>query len=282
MDRTPRHRLKIGLSTDDTDYQKISCNGHFGVHLNLCISVKSVDKESPRVNVENDNERLAALPLAERLRWAWAQWGARAAIGTSFQGAGLVIIATAVREGLPFPVFTLDTGLLFPETIELKSRLEKHFGIAIEALAPERTVAQQAEDIAPELWASDPDLCCTLRKVEPLRNWLSTLDCWITGVRREQSDTRATTGLLESYALEGGGSERPLAKLNPVADWSRQQVWDFLKEHGVPYNPLHDRGYRSIGCVPCTRPTASGESERAGRWTGFQKAECGIHTFLRK
>src|ERR1700733_11940505 len=127
----------------------------------------------------------------EILQWAYGQFGRSAAIGTSFQGAGLVTIHHAVNAGLPLPVFTIDTGLLFPETLELKSRLEDYFGILIESLVPERTVEQQARDMAPELWLSNPDLCCTLRKVEPLQKKLNELDAWIAGLRREQSSGRA-------------------------------------------------------------------------------------------
>src|SRR6202021_3419921 len=121
----------------------------------------------------------------EILKWTYEQFGSSAAIGTSFQGAGLVTIHHAVNAGLPLPVFTIDTGLLFPETLELKNRLEEYFGIVIESLVPERTVEQQSQDIAPELWLSNPDLCCTLRKVEPLQKKLNELDAWIAGLRRE-------------------------------------------------------------------------------------------------
>src|SRR6202521_5208485 len=133
----------------------------------------------------------------EILRWAYGQFGDSAAIGTSFQGAGLVTIHHAVAAGLPLPVFTIDTGLLFSETIELKTRLEDYFGILIEALVPERTVEQQAQDIAPQLWLSNPDLCCTMRKVEPLQKKLNQLDAWVVGLRREQSVGRAQIQILE-------------------------------------------------------------------------------------
>jgi phosphoadenosine phosphosulfate reductase len=220
-------------------------------------------------------------PTAEILRWAWEKFGTRAAIGTSFQGAGLVMMHLAKVHGFGFPVFTLDTGLLFPETLDLKARLESFFGYRIEPLEPDLTVEQQAAAHGDELWKSDPDLCCTFRKVLPLQSKLRELDCWITGLRREQSDTRAGIGIIEIYHLEDG-AKGEIVKLNPMANWTREAVWDYLKQQGVPYNALHDRGYRSIGCWPCTRQSGAGENERAGRWTGFQKAECGIHTFLAK
>jgi phosphoadenosine phosphosulfate reductase len=226
-------------------------------------------------------EKLERQSLTDVLKWTWERFGAKAAVGTSFQGAGLVIMHHAAQAGLNFPVFTLDTGLLFPETLKLKTELEAFLGITIESLHPERTVEQQGEDEGPELWNRAPDVCCYLRKVVPLQNKLASLDVWITGVRRNQAETREQTGIIELYQFDPL-QELYIYKLNPVAAWSREQVWDYIKQHGIPYNSLHDRGFRSIGCIPCTRPTGEGENERAGRWTGFDKTECGIHTFLGK
>lgn len=227
------------------------------------------------------NERFGQTSTEEILRWAWERFGARAAIGTSFQGAGLVMIDLSRKAGLGFPIFTIDTGLLFPETLELKKRLEDFFGCSIESLEPDLTVAAQADVHGPELWNRDPDLCCTMRKVMPLRDKLSGLDCWITGLRRQQSDTRAGVEIVEIYVFDQS-SGREIVKLNPMAGWTREAVWEYLRQHRIPYNPLHDRGYRSIGCWPCTRRTGAGENERAGRWTGFDKVECGIHVFMPK
>ncbi len=238
----------------------------------------------PSVLLTSANVRLLdgqfdGLPTEKILDWAWQRFGARAAIGTSFQGAGLVMIHLAKQHGIQFPVFTLDTGLLFPETLELKQRLEDFFGFPIESLVPDLTVEQQEAAQGPELWQREPDLCCTMRKVLPLQNKLADLDCWITGLRRQQSDTRAGIGIIELYTLEQAGG-RDIVKLNPMAGWSREAVWKYIHDHKIPYNALHDQGYRSIGCWPCTHKTGSGDDERAGRWTGFNKVECGIHTFL--
>jgi phosphoadenosine phosphosulfate reductase len=227
------------------------------------------------------NAKLEAMDATARLRWAYETFGDKAAFGTSFQGAGIVAMDLAHKAGLPIPVFTLDTGLLFVETIELKSALQDRFGIRIESLRPYQSVEEQAKDFGPELWKTDPDLCCTLRKVNPLRDKLATLHCWITGVRREQSTTRADSGIIELVGDESGDG-RLLWKFNPLADWSRDAIWAHIKANHLPYNPLQDRGYRSIGCTVCTRATAEGQDERAGRWTGFGKTECGIHTFLKK
>lgn len=225
--------------------------------------------------------QFAACPTEEILAWAAQRFGPRATIGTSFQGAGLVLMHLARQAGLAFPIFTLDTGLLFPETLELKRRLEEFYGWKIESVCPDLTLEQQAEAQGPALWNRDPDLCCTIRKVLPLQARLRGLDCWITGLRREQSDTRAGIGIVELYTLDQktGGD---IVKLNPMARWSREAVWDYIRRHDIPYNPLQDRGYRSIGCMTCTRKTDPAEAERAGRWTGFKKIECGIHTFMSK
>jgi len=168
--------------------------------------------------VQTLDQQFAGLPTEKVLAWAWERFGKRAAIGTSFQGAGLVLMHLARESGFQFPVFTLDTGLLFPETIELQARLEKFFGYKIESLNPDLTVEQQAAANGPELWKRDPDLCCTMRKVLPLQNKLAELDCWITGLRRDQSQTRAGIGIIEAYQLDEASS-RDIVKLNPMATW---------------------------------------------------------------
>jgi phosphoadenosine phosphosulfate reductase len=239
------------------------------------MSLQKFDREL----IHRKADEFESAPLEEILRWAWENYGERAAIGTSFQGAGLVVIHTACAAGFRFPVFTIDTGLLFPETLELKAKIEARFGIAIESLVPEQSVEEQAAEHGPELWNRYPDLCCTMRKVIPLQKKLSALDVWITGLRRQQSEDRQKTRIVELYKFDVL-HDRHILKLNPMANWTRDAVRAFLAGHGIPVNALASRGYRSIGCMPCTRPIGDGESERAGRWTGFDKAECGIHTFL--
>jgi len=224
-------------------------------------------------------EEFETASLTEILRWGWETYGERAAIGTSFQGAGIVVMHTAYENGFRFPIFTIDTGLLFPETLELKAKLEARLGVQIESLHPDQTVAEQAAEHGPELWNRYPDLCCTMRKVIPLQNKLKTLDVWITGLRRQQSETRTKTQIAELYKFDVL-HDQYILKLNPMATWTRDAVQAYLRERDLPINVLQSRGYRSIGCMPCTRPVGEGDDERAGRWTGFDKAECGIHTFL--
>lgn len=229
--------------------------------------------------VRQKADEFESAPLRDILAWAWDTYGERAAIGTSFQGAGLVAMHTAYANGFRFPVFTIDTGLLFPETLALKSDIEQRLGLTIESLHPEQTVEQQSAELGPELWKNKPDLCCSLRKVIPLQKKLATLDVWITGLRRQQNDSREKIRIVELYHFDVL-RDRYIIKLNPMAAWTRDQVQSYSKEHNLPVNALAAQGYRSIGCQPCTRPVAEGESERAGRWTGFDKSECGIHTFL--
>ncbi len=227
------------------------------------------------------NEQFESQTTGKILQWLWEELGTRAAFGTSFQGAGLVAIDIAYKNGWKFPVFTLDTGYLFPETLELKKKIEDRYGLVIESLLPDQTVAEQFAQHGSNLYETKPDLCCYLRKVEPLKKKLATLDGWITGLRRNQADTRAQTGILEVYEFDPV-FKKEILKINPMAKWSKEEVWDYIRKEKIPYNPLHDRGYKSIGCQPCTRPVGEGDSERAGRWTGFDKTECGIHTFMEK
>jgi len=229
--------------------------------------------------VSEETERLECLSLDELLCWCWNYFGDKAAIGTSFQGSGLVIIDHALRNGCNFPIFTIDTGLLFPETLELKKKLEDFWDVKIQSVHPEQTIEEQKKTMGPELWKTNPDSCCQMRKVLPLQSRLSSLDVWITGLRRGQSDQRKSTNVLEMYEFDKL-RESYIFKLNPMVNWSREKVWSYIKDHNIPYNTLHDKGYRSIGCWPCTKAISDGQDERAGRWEGFNKTECGIHTFL--
>lgn len=227
------------------------------------------------------NDQFESQSTADILKWLWSELETRAAFGTSFQGAGLVAIDIAYKNDLKFPVFTLDTGYLFAETLELKKKIEDRYGFAIESLLPLQTIDEQFAQYGSNLYETKPDLCCTMRKVEPLKRKLSTLDGWITGLRRNQADTRTQTGILEVYEFDPV-LNKEILKINPMAKWTKEEVWEYIRQENIPYNPLHDKGYKSIGCQPCTRPVGEGDNERAGRWTGFDKTECGIHTFMEK
>ncbi|MBX5467919.1 MAG: phosphoadenylyl-sulfate reductase [Firmicutes bacterium] len=168
-------------------------------------------------------------------------------------------------------VFCLDTGLLFPETYALIETLKARYRFRLRRIAPSLTLAQQRATFGPELWRRDPDACCRLRKVEPLGRALEGYAVWITGIRREQTPARRHAQWVEADAATGR------IKVNPLAHWTGARVRQAVEALGVPYNPLHDQGYPSLGCWPCTRPVRPGEDPRAGRWPGFAKTECGIH-----
>lgn len=208
------------------------------------------------------------------LRAAADTFGDRIAIASSLGPQTLVVIDMLAKLGRPVPVFFLDTGLLFPETYDLRLRVQARYDLEIRSVTPRQSVDAQAAEHGPALWARDADACCKLRKVDPLRGALSGLDAWITGVRRDQSSTRGSTGLVEWDHRYG------LVKVNPLADWNRARVFAYLHDNDVPYNPLLDEGYRSVGCAPCTRAVgadADPHDERAGRWAGSAKTECGMH-----
>ncbi|HJK96883.1 MAG TPA: phosphoadenylyl-sulfate reductase [Polyangiaceae bacterium LLY-WYZ-14_1] len=195
----------------------------------------------------------------------------RVAFATGFGVEGCVLIDLISRMGLRVEFFTLDTGFFFPETLALWGTLERRYGCVIRGERPELTVAEQAERHGPALYDRDPDLCCHLRKVLPLARALRPYAAWVTAIRRDQSPDRAGAQEVEVDGKHG------LLKVNPLVGWSSDDVWDYVRAHDVPHNPLHHEGYPSIGCAPCTTPVAPGEDPRAGRWRGRDKTECGIH-----
>ncbi len=207
----------------------------------------------------------------EALGWGLWQFQTHLSIASSFGAEDVVLIDMASRLGQPFRVFTLDTDFLFPETYSLIDAIEEHYHIKVERTHPELTPGAQAEKFGDALWLRQPNQCCDIRKVEPLKKYLATLQAWVTGIRRDQAPTRANTRKLEWDERFG------LVKLNPLADWTWTQVWDYIRDNNVPYNPLHDQNYPSIGCTYCTRPVLAGEDPRAGRWSGTGKIECGLH-----
>jgi phosphoadenosine phosphosulfate reductase len=199
---------------------------------------------------------------------AAARLPGRIALACSFGEEDCLLVDVVARASLPVEIFTLDTGYLFPETLELWRRLEERYRLVIRAVrgeAPARAAG------APEPWESDPDACCDARKVRPLRAALASLGAWVTGIRRDQTPDRAGARTFEWDARFG------LAKVSPLVRWTRADVARYLELHAVPVNPLHARGYASIGCAPCTTPVKPGEDPRAGRWRGREKTECGLH-----
>lgn len=207
----------------------------------------------------------------EVLRWGVERFGRGLVLACSFQAEDLVLLDMLCAL-LPRPrVFYLDTGLLFPETYALRDQVLQRYDVELECHAPALTLEEQARRYGDALWERDPDRCCALRKVEPLARALAGCAAWVTGIRREQSPTRAGVPVVQWDARHGK------VKLNPLARWTWAQVWAYVAERGLPYHPLYDRGFPSIGCWPCTSPVAPGEHPRAGRWRGRGKLECGLH-----
>jgi phosphoadenosine phosphosulfate reductase len=207
----------------------------------------------------------------EVLRWAFATFKDEVAMASGGGVEGMVLLDIAARVHPKLRVFTLDTEFLFPETYDLMDRVEKRYGIRIERVYSALTPEEQERAFGAELWKRNPDECCELRKVEPLRKKLAQLRGWITAIRREQTASRAAAHKIE------WDQKFNLVKINPLADWTTAMVWNYVHKHNVLYNPLHDQNYPSIGCTHCTREVLPGEDARAGRWAGFQKTECGLH-----
>jgi phosphoadenosine phosphosulfate reductase len=218
------------------------------------------------------NERFAGAPPQAILAWAGEQFSPDLSLACSFGGAsGMVLLDMVAKLKVDLEVFYLDTELLFPETYTLRDQAARRYGIEPVGYRSRLSVAEQSAEHGPELWRSDPDRCCYLRKVAPNEQALKGKRAWITGIRRDQSDTRARIDAVQWDETFG------LIKLCPLASWTEDQVWDYAREEDVPVNALHAEGYPSIGCMPCTRPVMPGESLRAGRWAGSAKTECGLH-----
>ena len=224
---------------------------------------------------ENDLATVAAMlegaAPEDVLRWAVDEYADRLTFATGFGPEGCVLIDLIGRHALPIDIFTLDTGLIFDETRDLWRRLEARYGLTIRGVKPALAVDEQNAVYGDRLWERAPDRCCAMRKVIPLREELANVDAWIAAIRRDQTPQRASARTVE------WDGKFEIAKVNPLVTWTSKDVWRYLVKHDVPYNPLHDRGFPSIGCWPCTTWVAPGEDERSGRWRGTTKTECGLH-----
>ncbi|WP_030421843.1 phosphoadenylyl-sulfate reductase [Streptomyces sp. SCSIO 75703] len=208
-------------------------------------------------------------PALEILRWAAETFGRGFCVTSSMEDAVVAHLASRVLPGVD--VVFLDTGYHFPETIGTRDAVEAVMDVNVLTLTPRRTVAEQDAEHGPRLYERDPDLCCALRKVRPLEDGLAGYRAWATGLRRDESPTRAGTPVV------GWDARRGKVKVSPIARWSPDDVAAYVAEHGVLTNPLLTDGYTSVGCAPCTRRVREGEDARAGRWAGRSKTECGLH-----
>jgi phosphoadenosine phosphosulfate reductase len=222
-------------------------------------------------------DEVEAMTAGEAIRWALDRFHPRAALASSFGAEDVVVTDLMLAERADARIFTIDTGRLHEETHDVASRIRTRYGISIETFFPDRDgverLVREKGPLSFRTSIDDRKECCELRKVVPLRRALAGLDLWITGLRRGQSPTRAAVSKLEWDEAFG------LLKLNPIADWSEERVWEHVRANDLPYNALHDRGFRSIGCAPCTRAVAAGDDVRSGRWwwESQESRECGLH-----
>lgn len=229
----------------------------------------------PEDEIRDLNERFESAQPLEIVRWALEDSAIeRIALASAFQAEGTCVMHMASLVRPDIEVLFLETGFHFAETLAFKEQLADRFGLTVTDLVGAYTVEQQTAEFGERLYEHDPQRCCEINKVRPMFEALQKLDAWITAFRRDSSPTRATAPILDRYELEPG---RPIMKVNPVVNWTRSDTLAYLSEHDLPHNPLYDLGYASIGCAPCTRMRFEGEPERAGRWAGLSKWECGIH-----
>jgi phosphoadenosine phosphosulfate reductase len=227
---------------------------------------------------EVELEELEKKSAREVVKWALETFGERIALASSFGAEDVVLVDMMVKISPKARIFTLDTGRLPQETYDVMERIREKYKINIETYFPEAKEVEEMEtQYGPNLFYNSVELrklCCNVRKVKPLNRALSNLSAWICGLRREQAVTRG-----EVKKVEIDSSHNSIYKINPLADWSEKEVWDYIKKNNVPYNALHDKDYPSIGCAPCSRAVKSGEDIRAGRWwwENPETKECGLH-----
>ncbi len=219
------------------------------------------------------NRELHAATPQDVLRWAVKRFHPRLLMATAFGAEGCCLIHMLAEIEPGVTVINLETGYQFPETLDLRERILRRYGVAVEYVRPDLTVAEYEKEHGGPLHGIRPDQCCHDRKIVPLRKALSRIQpaAWVSAIRKDQTADRAAAGVVQWDA------KFELVKVNPLLNWTKKDVWKFVMEHDVPYNPLHDAGYPSIGCRPCTRPVGAGEDERSGRWAGKVKKECGLH-----
>jgi phosphoadenosine phosphosulfate reductase len=218
------------------------------------------------------SQELESASPQEILRWTAHRFAPRFTMATAFGPEGMVILHMLAEIAPDTPVFNLDTGYQFNETLELRERVKERYGITVELKRPELTVEEYEKLHGGPLYGRDPSRCCADRKLAVNKKAVQGFHAWASAIRRDQSPDRAQAPIV------GWDAKFGLVKVSPLANWTKKEVWGLITQHDIPYNPLHDQGYTSIGCWPCTRAVLFGEDERAGRWSGFQKTECGLHS----
>lgn len=224
----------------------------------------------PTLDLAILNQRLETQSTETILRWAWETFAPHIATSSSFQTQSVPLLHLISQNCPAIPIIFLDTGFHFPDTLAFRDELQKRYGLNIQVVYPVVDKSQLFQQHGQGLYRRDPDLCCYINKVEPMQRATADLHGLISGVRRDQTGHRANLAVLEPR------SKGPL-RIHPMLKWTKQDVWDYIDRHDLPPHPLFHQGYPSIGCAPCTRPVVAGENERAGRWSGRLKTECGLH-----
>jgi len=223
-------------------------------------------------DLEKDSDRLESATPQEILKYAIDRFAPRFTMATAFGPEGMTLIHMLAEIGPKTPIFNLDTGYQFAETLQLRETVKERYGIEIELKKPDTTVEQYEALNGGPVYKTDPNRCCFDRKLRVLHEAAKGMHAWASAIRRDQSTDRARAPIV------GWDNKFQLVKISPLANWTKKEVWKLISDHNIPYNPLHDKGFPSVGCWPCTRSISMGEDERAGRWSGFEKKECGLHT----
>ncbi|HEY2415320.1 MAG TPA: phosphoadenylyl-sulfate reductase [Pirellulaceae bacterium] len=225
-----------------------------------------------KAEISHESHRLETAEPQQILQWVAERFGPKFTMATAFGPEGMILIHMLAEVAPQTPIFNLDTGYQFKETLELREEVKRRYGIEVEYKRAATSVEEYERQHGGPVYRTNPDQCCLHRKVQVLEQAVVGKHAWASAIRRDQSPDRA------SAPIVGWDKKFSLVKVSPLANWTKQKVWAFITKHNVPYNPLHDQGYTSIGCWPCTRAVGLGEDERAGRWSGFAKKECGLHT----
>jgi len=242
------------------------------------MSTAVIDRVIPQATSEHiarlkrESDRLETSTPQEVIQWAVDEYGDQLTMATAFGPEGCTILAMLAEIAPQTHVFNLDTGYQFEETLQLRDRIARRLGIEVQLERPETTVEEFEEMHGGPLYKTNPDQCCFHRKIEVLHRAVDGFTAWMSAIRRDQSDFR------KNAPIVGWDKKFGLVKVNPLANWTKADVWGYITKQDVPYNPLHDQGYPSVGCWPCTRKVLFGQDERAGRWSGTEKTECGLHT----
>jgi len=221
-------------------------------------------------DLDHLNQEFETCSPQDILAWSWAHFQPDIAASSSFQTQSVPLLHMIAQVCPAMPVFFLDTGYHFPETLAFRDALQTWFGLDVQNIYSDPESKQHLENQVEPLYLRDPDLCCRIHKVEPMKRAMAGLAAWVTGVRRDQTAQRKSRRVIERR-------EDGLVRIHPMLNWTQRDMWAYVDRYNLPVHPLFSQGYTSIGCAPCTRPVYDNEDERAGRWSGSDKTECGLH-----